>query len=217
VRRRVAQLALGGWAIAFWVAGVGAGFAALLRYEITPGVAGGPPVRWPASTAIERPDGRAVLLMFAHPQCVCTRASLTELERLQGRFPGRLAVYVVLLRPADAGEDWDRGDLWNKAAGMPGVTMVRDLDGREALRFGAVTSGQTLVYDARGHLLFSGGLTAARGREGEAQGARRIASLLTTGQADRDVSPVFGCALRHEETVAEPDSTPKPTEVSNDR
>ena len=76
----------------------------------------------------------------------------------------------------------------------------------EAARFGVATSGHTLVYDAPGRLLFSGGLTAARGREGEAKSARRIAALLTTGKADRDVSPVFGCALRHGERAREPPS-----------
>jgi len=139
--------------------------------------------------------------MFAHPRCVCTRASLAELERLKARLEGRLAVYIVFLRPADADESWDRSDLWDKAAAMRGVTVVRDLDGLEAARFGAATSGHTLVYDAHGRLLFSGGLTAARGLEGEAPGARQIVALLTTGRADGNVSPVFGCALRHGEAM----------------
>ena len=42
---------------------------------------------------------------------------------------------------------------------------------------------------------FSGGLTSSRGHEGDSFGVRRIASLLTTGTADRRDSPVFGCAL----------------------
>ena len=54
---------------------------------------------------------------------------MTELERLKRRFEGRLAVYVVFLRPADAGGEWDRSDLWDRAAAMPGVTAVRDVDG----------------------------------------------------------------------------------------
>jgi len=184
-------------AIALWVAALGIGFLALWRYEATPGARGGPPGQWPATSAIEPLQGVSTLVMFAHPQCVCTRASLAELARLKGRFEGRLAAYVVVLRPRDAGEEWDRSDLWDKAAGIPGVTVRRDVDGLEAERFGVFTSGHTLVYDGRGRLLFSGGLTAARGREGEAKSARQIAALLTTGKAERDVSPVFGCALRH--------------------
>jgi hypothetical protein len=197
-QRPAAKWAPGGWAIALWVAALGVGFAVLLRYEATPGAGGGPPVRWPAGSAMERPRDLPTLLMFAHPQCVCTRASLTELERLKRRFEGRLAVYVVFLRPSEASDEWDRSDLWDRAAAMPGVTAVRDMDGVEAVRFGAATSGHTLVYDARGRLQFSGGLTAARGREGEAPGARRIVALLTTGKAEgAAASPVFGCALHH--------------------
>ena len=188
--------------IALWLAALGLGFATLWRYEVTAGAAGGPPGRWPSLSAIERPHGRPALLMFAHPQCVCTRASLTELERLRGRLEGRLAVYVVFLRPAEDGLDWERSDLWKRAAAMPGVTVVRDRDGLEAARFGAVTSGHTLLYDADGRLLFSGGLTAARGREGAAPGAQRIAALLATGRADRNDSPVFGCALRSADAAA---------------
>ena len=105
----------GTWAIALWVAALGVGFAILWRYESTPGAGGGPPARWPADSAIERRSGLPTLVMFAHPQCVCTRASLGELERLKGRFEGRLAVYVVVLRPADADEEWERSDLWDKA------------------------------------------------------------------------------------------------------
>jgi len=180
-----------------WLAALGAGFGVMWRYESTPGPGGGPPSRWPARSAIARRSGLPTLVMFAHPQCVCSRASLGELERLKSRFDGRLAAYVVFLRPSDGGEEWDRSDLWDRAAAMPGVTALRDVDGREAARFGVVTSGHTLAYDAQGGLLFSGGLTAARGREGEAKSARQIAALLTTGQADRAVSPVFGCALAH--------------------
>jgi hypothetical protein len=150
-------------------------------------------------SAIQRRSGLPTLLMFAHPQCVCTRASLVELDRLRGRFQGRLSVYVVLLRPAEGGAEWDKSDIWDKAVAMPEVTALRDADGLEAARFGVATSGHTLVYDARGRLLFSGGLTAARGREGEAKSAGQIAALLTTGKADRNVSPIFGCALGHGE------------------
>jgi hypothetical protein len=191
------------WAIPLWVIALGGGFVTLWRYEGTPGADGGPRARWPAESAIERPRGVPTLLMFAHPQCVCTRASLAELDRLRSRLDGRLAAYVVFLRPAGADGAWDRSALWDKVAAMPGVTAVRDLDGREAVRFGAVTSGHTLVYDAQGGLLFSGGLTAARGREGEAQGARQIISLLATGRSERSASPVFGCALRQAEAVGD--------------
>jgi hypothetical protein len=189
-KQALAVLAIGVWAVA-----IGIGFAVLGRYESTPGAAGGPPARWPSASAIDRPAGRPTLLMFAHPQCVCTRASLGELARMTGRFRD-LAVYVVFMRPSDGGAEWDESDLWERAVHTPGVGAVRDPDGVEATRFGVITSGHALLYDASGRLAFSGGLTAARGREGEGPGGRRLAVVLTTGKPDQDQGPVFGCALR---------------------
>ena len=64
--------------------------------------------------------------------------------------------------------------------------MLRDDDGAEARRFGAETSGQTLLYDARGALAFSGGITGARGHAGDNAGRaslRRADSIAS--QADR--------------------------------
>jgi hypothetical protein len=81
------------------------------------------------------------------------------------------------------------------------VTTVRDDDGVEAARFQALTSGATALYDPQGRLLFSGGITSARGHEGDSFGIRRISSLLRTGKADRADAPVFGCSLRHQPEV----------------
>jgi hypothetical protein len=103
------------------------------------------------------------LVLFAHPECPCTRASLAELARLLARFEDRLTADVVFLRPSDVGAAWDGSDLWRTASAMPGVTAVRDDDGVEAVRFRATTSGAAVLYDARGRLLFRGGLTSARG------------------------------------------------------
>jgi hypothetical protein len=86
------------------------------------------------------------------------------------------------------------------------VTVVRDDSGREAGRFGAATLGQTLLYDADGSLLFSGGITAARGHAGDNAGRSELVSLLNRGlsapvvtmnrgQSARDATHVFGCPL----------------------
>ncbi len=99
--------------------------------------------------------------------------------------------------PEDVPEGWEQTDLWRTVAAIPGALPLRDDTALEAARFGARTSGHTAVYDAAGSLLFSGGITASRGHEGDNFGRRRIDSLLTTGTADRRNSPVFGCALGH--------------------
>jgi hypothetical protein len=186
-----------GW-LAFgvaWVLALALGFTLLWKYKMRPGDADGTPAAWPTESRIARHPDRATLVLFAHPECPCTRASLAELARLLARFDDRLTADVVFLRPSDVGTDWDGTDLWRAASAIPGVTTVRDDDGVEAARFRATTSGAAALYDARGRLLFSGGLTSARGHEGESAGLQRISSLLRTGKADRSDAPVFGCSL----------------------
>ncbi len=59
------------------------------------------------------------------------------------------------MKPSEFFDGWEKTDLWRTASALPNVTVVRDDDGREAERFGAATSGQTLLYDARGELIFA--------------------------------------------------------------
>jgi hypothetical protein len=186
-----------------WILTVAIGFALLWSYKLRPGEAAAAPRAWPPDSRIARATGRATLVLFAHPRCACTRASLAELARLMSRFEDRLAADVVFLRPPDVGSDWDDTDLWRQASAIPGVTALRDDDGVEAGRFRASTSGATVLYDAAGRLLFSGGITPARGHEGDSLGVRRISAVLRTGRADGADAPVFGCALRHEARAAE--------------
>ena len=78
---------------------------------------------------------------------------------------------------------------------LPGASIVRDDEGAEAHRFGVETSGQTLLYDRSGALVFSGGITGSRGHAGENAGELALISLLTNGRSDRRATSVFGCPL----------------------
>jgi hypothetical protein len=104
-------------------------------------------------------------------------------------------------RPEGTGEDFSDTDLWSSAARIPGVHLLRDERAVEADRFGIATSGTVALYDAGGKLLFHGGITPARGHEGDSFGRERIVSLLATGRSDRADAPVFGCALSNDEPV----------------
>ena len=75
------------------------------------------------------------------------------------------------------------------------VARKVDNDGIEARRFGSSASGQVLLYNPQGKLLFSGGITASRGHSGDNDGRTAIVALLTQGQAAKDETPVFGCQL----------------------
>jgi hypothetical protein len=181
--------------ITLWLLVIGIGLSFLWGYENTPGVAAEPPREWPVDSQIRRDSNRATLIMLAHPHCPCTRASIGELASLMAHSQGRLTAYVLFLKPNGFSEDWEKTALWQNAASIPGVEAVVDNDGTEARRFHAHTSGQTLLYDADGRLLFSGGITASRGHSGDNAGRSAIASLVSTGAAERDETFVFGCPL----------------------
>ena len=192
-----------------WALAVVTGFAVVMAYKSHPGDAGKSPVRWPAQSAFERAHDRPTLIMFAHPRCACTRASLSELDRMLSRLPERPLVYVSFLLPAGTGADWRQTDLWRSAEHIDGVRVFADVDGREAARFSTETSGTTLVYDASGQLVFSGGLTTARGHEGNSFGQERLVAVLSGLPPDRRDSPVFGCSL-HDPTTIPPQGEAKP-------
>ena len=81
---------------------------------------------------------------------------------------------------------------------IPGVRAVDDVGGGEAAWFGATTSGHAILYGADGGRLFSGGITAARGHEGENDGAEAVVRLVLQlgAGAQAATHPVFGCAIR---------------------
>jgi hypothetical protein len=180
---------------ALWLSMVGAGIGLLWSYESTPGFAAATPGRWPADSRIKPAADRATLVMLAHPHCPCTRASIGELSRLMTQAQGRVTAYVLFVKPPNFSDGWEQTDLWASAAAIPGVTVVRDDNGVEAVRFHAATSGQTVLYDAAGNLLFSGGITSARGHAGDNAGRTAIVSLLTSDEAEERGTLVFGCPL----------------------
>jgi hypothetical protein len=180
---------------ALWLFMVAVGVGALWSYESTPGASAAAPGLWPAASRIKPDADRATLVMLAHPHCPCTRASMNELARLMTQARGRVTAYVLFVKPAGFSDEWVQSDLWSSAAAIPGVTPVMDDGGDEAALFHAETSGQTVLYDAAGNLLFRGGITSARGHAGDNAGRTAIVSLLTSDEAEERDTPVFGCPL----------------------
>jgi hypothetical protein len=183
---------------ALWVVGLGVGLRAIWKYEITPGTEAVAPATWPQASRLDRNADGFTLVLAAHPHCPCTRASIDNLGHVLGRLQRPVKSYVLVLRPGEFSKDWEKTDIWTRAERIPGVTVVTDIDGAEAALFDARTSGHTAVYDGRGRLVFSGGLTSVRGRSGESDSQRRLVSLVNGGGPPFAASAVFGCALRHE-------------------
>jgi hypothetical protein len=186
------------WAVigVFWLVAVVCGTVVLLKYENSPGAPGDPPTNWPSQSRIPRTAGLPTVVVMAHPKCPCTRATIGELAVMMARLHDRATAVVVFVRPQGTSDDWDDTDLRRSAAGIPGVTVMTDLDEVEVDRFNAQVSGQTMLYDAGGKLLFSGGITASRGHSGDNAGRSSIVSFVMDGTAEQTRTPVFGCYLR---------------------
>lgn len=186
------KLGLASFAAA-WVAAVAAGMVVLLDYGGSPAEAGSPALQWPAGSALGRREGRITLVMLAHPQCPCTRASLAELAAAAAQTDGWLDIHIVFLS-SPAFEL--HGDLWHSALEIPGATLSADPDGAEIRRFGVKASGHVLMYGPAGQLAYSGGITGSRGHAGGNRGREAIVELARHGSTALARFPVFGCALQ---------------------
>jgi hypothetical protein len=178
---------------ASWVGALALGGHVLLKYETTAGPVGNPLTSWPAASSLKQPTNQRTLVMFAHPHCPCTRASVEELAQIMAHAGGRANAYVFFVKPADAGLDWDDTDLRRTAAAIPGVNVLTDENGIEAGRFGAETSGHTLVFETNGALLFSGGITASRGHIGTNAGSTAVLAAVKHEAVGLGTTPVYGC------------------------
>ena len=183
--------------ISLWLVAVGAGFAMTMKYQNTGGAVGSQPQQWPKGTQIVPDARRDTLVMFAHPRCPCTRASMEELNRVLAQAQGRVVAQVFFFKPGGTPEDWVKTDLWRSAVAIPGVSVHEDLDGVEAGRFGAETSGFVLLFDTHGHILFQGGITGSRGHAGDNAGESAVLAILAGQPAGQGVekTPVYGCSL----------------------
>ena len=209
--------------IVAWLIAVGACLCWMNRYNSTPGAAAAVvPSQWPqiADAQLELGQGEhAIVAMFVHPKCPCTRASIAELARLATTCQESLDVLVLLVKPPGADENWERTDLREKALLIPGARVLPDTDGRIAKQFNAVTSGETYFYDRFGQLRFHGGITISRGHHGQNPGRSFIAEYLSkdsqaaildevvpadlnnkkcnkkSSASDVFETPVYGCAL----------------------
>ncbi len=102
-------------------------------------------------------------------------------------------------RPAPGGarpglEPRGSGDLC-RAARRLGAEVRIDVDGSSALELGMLTSGQVLLYDPSGRLRYQGGITSARGHQGDNQGQKTVERILHGEDLPLSKLPVYGCSL----------------------
>lgn len=174
------------------------GFWKLMTYSNTPGIPAIPRMKWPIESSFVRKAGIPLFMIFVHPHCPCSAATLGELERLLVYIKGKSEIKVIFFK-SDMKNDWMQSSLWQKAQSLPGVEVLADPNGIEARKFGAVTSGQTFLYDSIGNLIFRGGITPSRGHQGDSVGRDMVLSYFKTGIVQTVETPVFGCSLKNPE------------------
>ncbi len=172
-----------------WVIGLAIGARAAYHYATDAGASGATPEIWPDSSSLTPAPRGATAVVFVHPECPCSRATLHELAAVTRDQPlGDAKLLVVFEGRGD-------GDLWRDAGRTPRLERVLDEAG-EGARFGVQTSGFTVVYDASAHLVFHGGITGSRGHVGTNIGSTELRAALEGTPSGEH--PVFGCALTGE-------------------
>ncbi len=178
-----------------WLSLVAYGAAQWMAYEHIAGPTARLPLVWPLDSMLPHDTRHGTIVMFVHPRCACTRAGLVKLRDALATRGARPTCHVLFL-PAlmnDSGQSLSAN--WQTAAEIDQAQLQNDMDGSEAARFGATTSGYVLYYDPRGALRFAGGLTAQRGGEAASAYEQGLRHALTTPGYPLIHAPVFGCAL----------------------
>jgi hypothetical protein len=190
------------WGAVLWASLLVAGIACIARYNGAAEAQGAAPDQWPGESRLARVTGKSTLVMFVHPKCSCSRASLSELDAIMTLERDPVSAVVVFLQPAGVPDDWSLTDTWDTAGRIPNTVRLLDRSGDEATRFGARTSGQVVLYGPDGHLRFAGGITASRGHAGDNVGRQTVLEVLGTAPDSPRARAVFGCALSDSKPAA---------------
>ena len=180
-----------------WVGLLALGMVMLAQYSNKPGALDNTVLKFPRNTNIQLSANKSTMLVFLHPYCSCSLATLENLERLQPSIKNKVEIYALFFSPSSQSADWSKTISWYKAARIPRVHVMKDTDGQIAKQFHAATSGYVVVYGIDGHKIFSGGITPSRGHSGESKGTEAITALLNTAVSKTKAVQtfVFGCSI----------------------
>lgn len=182
-------------ALILWLVGVLSSLYFLARYERTPGKDEPAPEVWPAKSKLPRTPGRSAMVVFAHPKCPCTVATIEELAQLVSRTQPNVDLTACFFAPENPDPGWMKTLALEEARRIDGLRIVEDVDGEEARRFHIRTSGRVVFYDPNGRLEYDGGITPGRGINGPANGSNALAALLSGNTTEVQNAPVYGCNI----------------------
>ncbi|MEI6805673.1 MAG: hypothetical protein WCK49_04110 [Myxococcaceae bacterium] len=178
------------------IAAVICGLGALWDYSNKPGLPATAQSLWPTNAHFLRDPNFPTLVMFIHPRCDCSEASMSELNQITAQINSKLNTVIIFVTAPNSDNSWKNTALWAGAKLIPNAQILLDKGALEADRFGAKTSGQVLLYDKQGHLVFSGGITNTRGHLGDSSGKTAVISFVNENRLDHPSTPVFGCVLK---------------------
>lgn len=183
---------------AAWIVAVVFGFVVLARHEFAAAPVAQAAEAWPAGATLTKASDRPSLLVFIHPDCPCSIASMDELARLVTVCGDRVDTHVIIYSWPDRQVQVFDSSPWKAAERLPDVSLHDDRDGVLARQFGVNTSGHVLMYNPAGTLLYSGGITGSRAHSGDNASLAAVIALVR----DHSLHPqspvstsVFGCAI----------------------
>ncbi len=177
-----------------WLLAVAGGWWWMTRYEFRSGETG-TPGNFPEGIVRKLSPDRDTLFVSLHPECSCSVATLGEVERISRECADRLQIVAVFASYDTLPGKVEESRLWKKAAAIPRLTAIVDGDGSLREGLGALTSGDCVLADPQGRVLYHGGITGSRGQNGPSPGGDAVIAF-TKGIAGIASAPVFGCALK---------------------
>ncbi len=184
--------------VAVWAALIGIGFVWLTDYSSRPGKPANVSAKLPTGIFAESSKNLPKLVLFIHPKCPCSRATLGELARIAANEQDKIEIKIFFYKPEKESPEWIQTDLWETARNTAGVEIA-SMNEEEIEKFGVITSGQVMLYDSKNEIVFSGGITLGRGHEGKSEGRIAIENYVETGKIYVSETPVFGCLLTSKE------------------
>lgn len=168
----------------------------LFEYELTPSPLVNSKRVFPVNSGLPLAHERQNIFMFLHPACPCSAATVDEFRELMKQGEKDSVGTVVFYMPPEKESEWEVRPLIQSVKRIRNVTIEYDSNGSQADLFGVTHSGHVLIYDGRGLLQFSGGITGSRGHPGDNHYLQLAKQCVVARRPKYTVTPVFGCSLR---------------------
>lgn len=179
-----------------WGGAVVIGLGQLEKYSATEGKMDLGLTGWPVDSQLPLSDKKPTLVMFLHPKCPCSHATVGELEILLARKRDFFQLLVIFFQPEAEPEAWGDTALRHRVAALPGARIYHDVDGKESRLFHANISGEAFAFEPDGRMVFHGGITRGRGHSGDNAGRSALDDLHKEGnENDLRQTLVYGCPL----------------------